>query len=667
MDINEGLTISGAGIGVTVLDAGNLDREFDAHGGTLTLSDLTVQHGQADPGGGVLVNSNASITRVFFLNNQSTSDASNGTGGAVFVSVEASADITQSQFKSNFAYFGGGAVASANATVFSISDSTFDSNSTTLGGGALYPNGNSATIENSTFLNNSADTGGAIHSNAARVEVNNSTFAGNSAVNHGAIDSRVGTITVNNSTFSGNTASGLGDTLGDQPEQGGDLQVSNSILSGSDFDNCDGTVVDLGNNLSWPVENDCPGTVADPQLDSLANNGGPTETMALLPESPAIDAGNSETCTTADQRGVKRPQGRTCDIGAFEATSINIFSVINTNDSGNGSLRQAILDANAAPNSIDGRDEIHFNITSESVNIIAPTSALPAITDPVIIDGYTQPGANPNTLATGNNAAIQIELDGDSCDGVCGQALLISSGNSTVRGLAIHGNFNNGIELNGSESTVAGNFFGLKADGVAKGVVASGVYVNNTSNNTIGGTAPADRNVISANRDGVFIAAGVANATNNIVAGNYIGTNPAGTTGVGNTQRGIFVGGFGSTASGNTFSGNLISGNGHFGILFRDGSVTGNIVTSNQVGVVASGESLPNGRSESGDDGLAGTNVRAGIYIAGPNNTIGGTGRGRKYHCLQCGCRGQRCFQNRQQAAWQHDLLQRWTGHRSRW
>ena len=79
----------------------------------------------------------------------------------------------------------------------------------------------------------SADTGGALHSNAGTVTVTNSTFVGNSAVNHGAIDLRTGTITVNNSTFSGNTASGLGDTLGDQPPQGGDLQVGNSIISGA--------------------------------------------------------------------------------------------------------------------------------------------------------------------------------------------------------------------------------------------------------------------------------------------------------------------------------------------------------------------------------------------------------------------------------------------------
>ena len=285
-----------------------------------------------------------------------------------------------------------------------------------------------------------------------------------------------------------------------------------------------------------------------------------------------------------------------------------------------------LLDANATPNSINGPDEIHFNIPSETVNSIAPATALPAITEPVIIDGYTQPGASVNTLATGNNAVIRIELDGDSCAS-CSQALLISSG-GTIKGLAIHGNFNNGIEVNGSGSTIAGNFLGLKANGIANGVIASGVYVNNTSNNTIGGTTPADRNVISNNRDGIFIAAGAANATNNTITGNYIGTNPAGKAVQGNSQRGIFVGSFGSTARDNTITNNLISGNGHFGILLRDTNVTGNSVLGNRIGVDVSGEALRNGSSESGDDGLAGTNARAGIYVAGPNNTIGGTAPG---------------------------------------
>src|SRR5215207_4244801 len=320
------------------------------------------------------------------------------------------------------------------------------------------------------------------------------------------------------------------------------------------------------------------------------------------------------------------------DTSRFIANVIVTTLIVNSSDDTNDEICDAtnctLREAIHAANFNEGMDLVAFNIPAEGVRTISIASELPAITDPVIIDGYTQPGANPNTLAVGNNAAIQIELDGDSFDGLCSQALLISSGGSTIKGLAIHGNFNNGIEVNGSGSTIAGNFIGLKADGTPDGMIASGVYLNNTSDNTIGGAAPADRNVISANRDGVFIAAGAADAANNLISGNYIGTDPAGTAALGNLQRGIFIGSFGATASSNTLSGNLISGNGHFGILLRDANVTGNFVEGNRIGLKSSGEAaLPNGRSESADDGLAGTDARAGVYIAGSDNAIGGTGR----------------------------------------
>jgi hypothetical protein len=107
------------------------------------------------------------------------------------------------------------------------------------------------------------------------------------------------------------------------------------------------------------------------------------------------------------------------------------FTVNTTADSSVGSLRQAILDANAAP----GTDTIDFAIAASGVQTISPTTALPDITDPVIIDGYTQPGTSTNTLAVGDNAVLLIELDGTNA-GATG--LNITAGNSTVRGLVMN-------------------------------------------------------------------------------------------------------------------------------------------------------------------------------------------------------------------------------------
>ena len=192
-------------------------------------------------------------------------------------------------------------------------------------------------------------------------------------------------------------------------------------------------VADLGNNLSWPIENNCPGARDDPRLDTLADNGGPTQTIALLTGSPAVDAGNNETCARTDQRGVARPQGEAGDIGAFESALINVF-ITNTNDSGAGSLRQAILTANSTPNSSNGPDEIHFNIPSEGVNTIAPASELPAITDSsrhrrVHPAGRQSQHAGPPEQCQHPDRAERGWL----CLCVCGQGLLISSGGSTIK------------------------------------------------------------------------------------------------------------------------------------------------------------------------------------------------------------------------------------------
>lgn len=141
LDITDDLVITGAGMGVTLLDGNELDRILDIRGGALELSDLAIQNGIANPGGAVRVGMYASIKQVAFLNYRSTSVEPDGSVGAVFVGVEASADIIRSKFLGNFAYYGGGAVASSSTNTFTITDSTFNSNTSVFGGGALYPNG----------------------------------------------------------------------------------------------------------------------------------------------------------------------------------------------------------------------------------------------------------------------------------------------------------------------------------------------------------------------------------------------------------------------------------------------------------------------------------------------------------------------------------------------
>src|SRR5690242_19646857 len=135
-----------------------------------------------------------------------------------------------------------------------------------------------------------------------------------------------------------------------------------------------------------------------------------------------------------------------------------IFTVDNVNDAGGGSLRQAILDANANA----GFDEIRFAIPGPGVHTIAVASALPGITSPVLIDGYSQAGSAVNNLAVGTDAVLEIELTASVDFNASGLLFLAGSGGSTVRGLVVNRFGLNQIDTSGGcdDCVFAGNFVG---------------------------------------------------------------------------------------------------------------------------------------------------------------------------------------------------------------
>jgi hypothetical protein len=299
------------------------------------------------------------------------------------------------------------------------------------------------------------------------------------------------------------------------------------------------------------------------------------------------------------------------DPGWLQPTALaaSTFTVTNTNDSGAGSLRQAILDANANA----GADSINFNIAGAGVHVISPLTSLPTVMDPVTIDGYTQPGASPNTDNNGDNAAILIELDGStigSGGGTLPGGITITAGNSTIRGLSIHSFSGDGIFLSQTGSnTIEGNFIGTNAAGTQRLGNNNGIAMSFSSTNLIGGLTASARNVISGNGgDGIFIT---TNSSSNKIQGNFIGTNAAGTAALAN-KDGMFLSGNGNnTIGGNTFfARNVISGNsGSAGLLIQSSS---NIVQGNYIGTDVSGT-------------LAIGN-HFGIWINfASNNSIGGT------------------------------------------
>ena len=279
------------------------------------------------------------------------------------------------------------------------------------------------------------------------------------------------------------------------------------------------------------------------------------------------------------------------------------YAVVNTNDSGPGSLRQALLNANTDA----GTQTITFNIPGAGPHIIALTTALPPITDPAIIDGTVQPGYSGAPL---------IELNGSSIGGFVAAGLEISAGSSTVRGLAIHSFPNNGIYLHTSGgNAVESCYLGTDANGTTAlgNGVGSGLYILNSVGNTIGGSAAGVRNIISGNLGGLAIFG--SGSTGNLVQGNLIGTDPSGTQAVPNSNNGIK---FDQGATNNTIGGttpaerNIISGNGIWGI--HSVTANGNIIRGNYIGTDITGTvALPN---------------QDGIDFQGNTYTIGGTAPG---------------------------------------
>jgi hypothetical protein len=288
------------------------------------------------------------------------------------------------------------------------------------------------------------------------------------------------------------------------------------------------------------------------------------------------------------------------------------FVVTNVNNHGTGSLREAIINANATI----GTDTIIFNIPGPGVKTINLITQLPEITDSVVIDGTTQPGYAGTPL---------IELDGAiaTANGTP-NGLVVKAGGTTVRGLAI-GNFNSGfgIWLNGcNNNVIQGNYLGLNAAGTAARPNNRGILLSNSSNNIIGGTTLAARNVISGNT----ILGIELGGNSNVVQGNFIGTNAAGTAAFSNNNAGVYVPSsqftnnlIGGTAAG---AGNLISGN-QKGI---QASGTGTTIQGNLIGTDLTGTSrIPNGIGVE----ARGTDLLVGGQTTSARNIISGnTGDG---------------------------------------
>ena len=317
-DISAPTTIDGGG--VVTISGGNSVQVFTVDSGiAFTLQNLTIADGRdAGSGGGIANDGTATATHCTFSGNGTTAG---GNGGALY-----------------------------NTGTLTLTDSTLTGNGTTAGGngGAIYSNG-TLTVSRCTIRGNTAaggGNGGGIY-NMNTLTIANSTIAGNGAPtgDGGGLyhDSDDGTVV--NSTISGNSAGIDGANV----FLNGDATFTNTIVAGTPGANCNTGFApnDGGHNIDDGATcrftgSGCADTSGssfcdtNPLLDPAgpANNGGPTQTIALLAGSPAIDHGDPDACADApvdgvDQRGVSRPAGQ-CDVGAFEVGALPTTTTVTT-------------------------------------------------------------------------------------------------------------------------------------------------------------------------------------------------------------------------------------------------------------------------------------------------------------------------------------------------
>ena len=354
--------------------------------------------------------------------------------------------------------------------------------------------------------------------------------------------------------------------------------------------------------------------------------------------------------------------------GSTYTVNTNADTDDGTCDAVDCTLRESINASNSSPGMTD---TVAFDLPAGSLTI-TPASALPAITDQVLIDGNTQPGwVGPPV----------VEINGSGTPlGTFGFFLNTGSGNSTIRGLAIDSFPGEGIHVKSNVNHIAGNYIGTDVSGAIAKPNTNGIAIETGTSNVIGGPAISDRNVISGNSgDAIYLSPGLrGNADSNTIQGNYLGTTADGNAALQNGGRGvtaysshnsivgnviaanspnIWILGDGSagTGSDNTIQANLIgtdavgtaslgrsggialttgasnnliggtsasdrnviAGTGGPGIMINDAGTTGNVVQGNYIGP-----------DKNGGSGLATSNGQ-GVYITGASgNTIGGTAAG---------------------------------------
>ena len=321
--------------------------------GLMVIRTSVIQHSEARGVGAIRNSGDLRIIDSIIRNNESWE------GPSGIEQMDGELILLRTQVLDNMGGFDGGGLVINNAESVWIEQCLFSGNSNYHGGGIRHRNG-PTTILNTTISNNYAYNGGGMEINGTGVRIVSSTITGNNTNEEGGGIFSRGTFTIENSTVSDNYSSFgggmylvgaeatiLNTTITSNRQGGirtgfgftGTVRVGSSIIAGNYDDDeepvlrdCltpEGEITSLGRNLVGTT-GECVWTSAvgdilgshsqpiDPRLEPLRDNGGLTMTHALAPGSPALNAAGTQNCPDTDQRGVRRPQGPACDMGAFE-------------------------------------------------------------------------------------------------------------------------------------------------------------------------------------------------------------------------------------------------------------------------------------------------------------------------------------------------------------
>jgi CSLREA domain-containing protein/MYXO-CTERM domain-containing protein len=352
LDITSGstITIDGAGASTVTIDGMKNDRVFQLHSNAdLTVNGVTIRDGSASTSGGGIDNQEGQL-----IVNDSIITANIGAGqGGGINNYRGVLEINRSLISNNLVYSSGGGIMNQDGDVtinYTTIRDNFSSTMVPTFGGGIYNSAmfNTLEINNSTLSGNQAFLdGGAIYHLLGTLRITNTTISGNSAIRyggglfHGSGNSTFGIAAGGNKlvnvTITNNIAYGL-DNSDPTPNRGGGglyvhgavpVQLANTIIAGNGAgDDCsnNGELISLGHNLdgdsTCALGSDASSISAGVAgLGGLADNGGPTQTHALLSNSDALDAGDDSLCPATDQRGYDRPASG-CDMGAFEAGAV---------------------------------------------------------------------------------------------------------------------------------------------------------------------------------------------------------------------------------------------------------------------------------------------------------------------------------------------------------